>query len=150
MNGNWLIQSFSAMLLAVPVYLLIDFFHKNLGVKPEAFLVWYFIGVAFSSAIFGGQPVEVLFPSILLVGAILLIGLTVGGASNILFFRSMQSAPNPGVTLAIFNSASIVVIFASVALAHFWPGHFQAKVNYWQILGVALTVAGIAIISLKR
>ena len=148
---NWFWQSIIATLLLVPVWLALGFYERNFRVSSEAFLVWYFLGVVGLSVVCMPTPTKTLFPSWALVLTILVIGATLGGVANVLSFRSVVSAPNPGLPLAIVNTVSVGVFFASWLLAKYWPQYFgSVKVDAWSLAGVLLTCAGVGLIALRR
>jgi len=150
MPGNWLGQSVIAMLCLIPAWLAIGFFDRNYQVRPEVFLIWYFLGVAITSVLFGGSSLNAIVPSKEIVGAILLIGLTVGAIANILLFRAVIVAPNPGLPVAIANVASVGVFLAAALLSRWLPSYFNSvKTDGWAFLGVVLTVIGASLIAIR-
>ena len=151
MAGNWLSQSLIATFLLVPVWLAIGFLDRNHQVRPEVFLIWYFLGVAITSALFGGVPLDAITPSWKIVGVILFIGCVFGGIANIFIFRAVINAPNPGLPLALVNVASVGVFFAAALLARWAPNYFnEAKIDGWALLGLTFTVIGVALIAIRR
>lgn len=153
MTGNWLGQSLIALLCLVPAWLAIGFFDRNYHVRPDIFLIWYMLGIALGSALFGrgGSSLGAIVPSWRIVGAMLLVGLTLGTTANVLLFRAVGSAPNPGLPVALSNAASIGVFLAAALLAQWAPTYFSAvKTDGWSFLGVALTVIGAALIVIRR
>lgn len=113
MTGNWLGQSMIAMLCLIPAWLAIGFLDRNYQVGPDVFLIWYFLGIAVTSVLFGGSSLNAIVPSWKMVGAMLLIGLTIGAIANILLFRAVADAPNPGLPVAIANVASVGVFLVA-------------------------------------
>lgn len=151
MTGNWLGQSMIAMLCLIPAWLAIGFFDKHYQVRPDVFLIWYLLGIAITSALFGGTPLPAIVSAGRAAWAILLIGLTIGAAANILLFRAVAAAPNPGLPVAIANAASVGVFLVAALLAKSAPASFPAvKADGWSFLGVVLTVIGAAIIAIRR
>ena len=151
MTGNWLGQSVIAMLCLIPAWLAIGFFDRNYQVRPDVFLIWYFLGIAVTSVLFGGSPLNAIVPSGKLVGAMLLIGLTIGAIANILLFRAVVGAPNPGLPVAIANVASIGVFLIAALLSRWAPSYFNSvKTDGWSFLGVILTVIGASLIAIRR
>jgi drug/metabolite transporter (DMT)-like permease len=149
--GNWLVQSFTAVMFLIPPWVAIGFFARNYQIKPEVFLIWYFLGVAAMSAIFGGVPLTQVAPSWKVVGVILLIGLTVGGFANMLLFRAVAGAPNPGLPVALSNVASVGVFVVAGLLAWIMPQYFdKVKMDIWSLAGIALVIVGAAIIAIRR
>jgi drug/metabolite transporter superfamily protein YnfA len=81
----------------------------------------------------------------------LLLGLTFGATVNILIFRAVASAPNPGLPVAIANVASVGVFLVAALLARWAPNYFDSvKTDGWSFLGVVLTVIGAALIAIRR
>lgn len=151
MKENWIVQSVVAMLCFVPVWLANGFLNRNYQIRPDVFLVWYLLGVIVTTIIFGGLSFNIVAPSGKLVVTMLLFGLTTGAVANILLFRAVLNAPNPGLPLAIVNVTSIVVFFAAVLLFQLAPKYFNsAKIDVWSFLGVALTVIGASLIAIRR
>ena len=151
MNENWFTQSVVAMLCLIPAWLAIGFFSKNYQVKPEIFLVWYFLGVIVSSVFFGGSSLRVIMPSTMIVVAIVLVGLVLGAGANILLFKAVAGAPNPGLPVAIANVASVGVFFVAALLSRWAPAHFNpVKVDGWSLLGLVFTIMGASIIAIRR
>jgi len=151
MTGSWLGQSVIAMLCLIPAWLAIGFFDRNYQVRPDVFLIWYFLGIAVTSVLFGGSSLNAIVPSGKLVGVILLIGLTIGAIANILLFRAVAGAPNPGLPVAIANVASVGVFFAASLLSRWAPSYFNSvKTDSWSFLGVVLTVIGASLIAIRR
>ena len=150
MNG-WLMQSLIAMLLLVPAWISIGFFDRNFQVKSDIFLIWYFMGAAIASACLNGLSYEKIVPSCKLASVMMLIGLTFGSAANILLFRAVVIAPNPGLPVAIANVASVGVFLVSLLLCRWLPSYFSTvKIDKWSLLGVGLTIIGSAIIATRR
>lgn len=151
MTSNWFSQSAIAMLCLVPAWLAIGFFDKNYHIRPDVFLVWYFLGIVITTVLFRGSPLSSFAPSVKMVGVMLFIGFTIGAISNIMLFRAVASAPNPGLPVAIANVASVGVFFVAVLLARWAPTYFKAvKIDGWSLLGVLLTIAGVSIIATRR
>lgn len=151
MSSNWLGQSVIAMLFLVPAWLAVGFFGKNYHIRSDVFLIWYCLGVVITTSLFGGTTLKAIVPSGKIVGAILLIGLTIGAIPNILIFRAIVSSPNPGLPVAIANVASIGVFLAASLLSRWAPGYFNSvKTDGWSFLGVVLTVIGASIIAIRR
>lgn len=148
---NWFVQSLISMLCLIPTYLAIGFFDKNYQVRPDVFLIWYFLGNVITSAFFRGLSSNTIIPSGKLVGMILLIGLTIGAIANILLFRAVSSAPNPGLPVAIVSATSIGVFLIAVLLSRWAPNHFNSvKTDVWSFLGIVFVVIGVSLIAIKR
>lgn len=148
---TWFAQSVVSVLFLIPAWLAIGFFDRNYQVRADVFLIWYFLGVAATSAFFVGTPLNAIVPSGRIVGGLLLVGLTVGGVANVLLFRAVAAAPNPGLAVAISNVASAGVFVAAVLLARWVPNYFGAvKADGWAFLGVVLTIVGASLIAMRR
>jgi hypothetical protein len=151
MGTQWVWQSMSAMFLLIPIWLCVQYFDKNHGVSSDVFLAWYFFGTAITVSILAKGSITSLFPSLGLTAILLAIGLTVGGLANILLFRSVASAPNAGLPLAIANTATVGVYLASIKLVDWFPGKFiPVKVDRWSIAGIALTIIGTTIVAIRK
>jgi hypothetical protein len=153
-NIGWFAQSIIAATLLVPAWLAIGFFHKNFRVQPEVFLIWYFVGVCIASIIMNTHAtnsIKSIFPSLILVCIILFIGFSIGGVANVQLFKAIGNAPNPGIPVAIANTASIGVFIFSALLAMLLPRYFNApQMDFWTFVGVILTIIGVSIIALRR
>lgn len=151
---NWLSQSLLATGLLIPCWIAIGFFEKNYGVKSDVFLIWYFIGsiltwVWMSSS--GGSNLSGVLPSFWVALSILLVGATLGAGANLLLFRAVETAPNPGVPVAISSFASVGLFLISILLAKVLPGYFSSvKFDTQSLIGVILTVVGVSTLALKR
>ncbi|MBI2039398.1 MAG: hypothetical protein HYT22_03960 [Candidatus Niyogibacteria bacterium] len=151
MTGSWLWQSVISMLCLIVPWLSIGFFDRNFQVRPDVFLIWYFLGVAATSMFFGGAPFTAIAPSWKLVGGMLFVGLTFGAIANLLIFRAVAVAPNPGLPLAIVNVSSVAVFVISALLARWIPDHFSpVKTDLWSATGVLLTIIGASLIAIRR
>lgn len=150
MAGNWVWQSVVAMLILSPIWVAIGFFDKNYQVKSDVFLVWYFLVVSMFPIFFGNLsakslmlPWKILFP-VLIVGFF-------GGVANILIFRAVAGAPNPGLPVAIGNGASIGSFLLVVLLSRLVPTHFnEVKFDAVSFLGIVLTFIGTAIVIVRK
>ena len=150
MTANWFPQSIIAMLLLIPAWLAIGFFDRNYAVRSDVFLIWYFLGVAITSFL-GIRSIDALVPSAKLDSLMLLVGLTIGAFANILLYRAVAGAPNPGLPVAIANVASIGVFLTAALLGRLAPRYFDpVQVDGWSLTGVILTVAGASIIAIRR
>lgn len=146
---NWISQSLLATALLVFPWLMVGFFGRNYAIKPEVFLVWYFLG---AMVVFTGAGKSSTFSIPLgVIGAIFIIGLTMGGFANILLFRAVAGAPNPGLAVAISGLASVGVYLVSIPLGKWAPRYFDAtKFDPWFFLGVLLAIAGVAIVAIRQ
>ena len=143
-------QSLVATLMLVPIWLSIRYFDRNCGVRPEIFLVWYFIGVVATTGLYRAASGVMLVPSWIHILAIMGIGLTLGAGANMLIFRAVAEAPNPGLPLAIMSTANVGVFLLAVVLSRTWPEHFASvEVDWWKLFGVLLAELGVAIIVLR-
>ena len=150
MTENWLSQALIAATLLIPVWLAIGFFDRNYQVKPDVFLVWYFPGVAALVMLFGQSPIKALVPSLGIVCAILLIGIP-GGIANVLLFRAVIHAPNPGLPLSILSITNVGVFLVPALLSRWLPDYFDTvKIDMWALLGVILVAVGASIIAVRQ
>lgn len=151
MTGNWLLQSCIATVCLVPAWLAIGFFGRNYKIGPDIFLMWYLFGIAISLASYKASSHSVIVPSWKIVGAILIIGMTIGASANILLFRAVGGAPNPGIPVAIANVASVGVFLAGALLFRLFPNSFNSvKIDPWTLFGIILTIIGTSIIGIRR
>lgn len=151
MAGSWLSQSLVSALLLIPAWLAIGFFDRNYQVKPETFLIWYLPGVIALAVLFQQSPLKALIPSFGIVCAILLIGLVLGGISNILIFRAVINAPNPGLPLVLLNITNVGVYLIAAPLSRWLPNYFNTvKLDVWTFLGVILVIVGASIIAVRQ
>lgn len=149
MMHNWLLMVILSTIISIPIYLAIGFFSKNYHVKPDVFLIWYFLGVAIAGAFLRESFTEVVEIPWKIIGSILLIGIVLGGVGNMLLFRSIAIAPNPGLATAIAGSASIGIYFLAWILAKWFPAYFNPTIISTQsFIGLFFTVLGITIIAL--
>ena len=151
MPGNWLSQSLIAAILLIPAWLAIGFFDRNYQVKPETFLVWYFPGVIALAILFRQSPLKALVPSFGIVCAILLIGLALGGISNVLMFRAVANAPNPGLPLVLLNITNVGVYLIAAPLSRWLPSYFSTvKIDMYTFFGVVLVTVGASMIAVRQ
>jgi peptidoglycan/LPS O-acetylase OafA/YrhL len=151
MGLDWFTQSILATIALMLVWPAIGFFKKNFDVSPSVFVVWYFLGVAIACTFLRDSPFEVFAPGTYSIVAILAIGLLIGGLANMLAFNAVAVAPNPGIPTALFGVASIGVFFISIICYNIWPTYFDKATFDWQsFIGVTLSLAGVAILAIKR
>ena len=151
MTENWLSQSLIAAVLLIPAWLAIGFFDRNFQVKPEVFLVWYFPGIIALSILFRQAPLKALAPSFGIVCAIVLMGLAIGGIANVLIFRAVANAPNPGLPLVLLNITNVGVYLVAAPLSQWLPEYFNTvKIDMWTFLGVVSVTVGASIIAVRQ
>ena len=143
----------AAMLFTIP-FLSVGFLNRNFGLKPEAILVWYAIGLTLGC--FGGvitfNTVKLgeLSPSWPLLAATI-IGALFSALPNILLYQALVMAPNPGLPMAIINISTVFTFFAALALADSLPKWFSAaKFDWIHFGGIVLVAAGVVLLSLRR
>lgn len=149
---SWLTQSIIALLLLVPCWFSIGFFQKSYQIRPEVTVIWYYLGV-FAGGIAGAPFTQIsihdLIPNQIFL-SILLVGLILGSAANILLFTAVTTAPNPGLPVAIANTSALLVFLLAPILSSAFPENFNSVVfdarSFW---GIALTLAGLYLISTK-
>jgi len=150
-TSSWVAQSFIALFCLIPAWLAIGFFDRNFKVSSDVFLFWYMLGIIIALACFKGFSGETIGLPWKMAGAILIIGLTVGAIANIMIFRAVAGAPNPGLALSIANAANVGVFLAAFALSLWAPSYFNsAKFDSWSFLGVMLVVVGVSIVVIRR
>lgn len=144
---GWLWLSLLATICVAPVFLIIPYFDRNFQVRPEVFMIWYFVGTSIGVAAWMGlsrRPAALLpnHPGVLL--AILSVGLAFGAVANSSLFRAVVVAPNPGMPPAIYSAASVIVFLASALLAGRLPRYFQqVNTDPDRFLGILLVIAGL-------
>ena len=155
MAMNWLSQSLISAMLLIPVWLAIGFFDRNYQVKPDTFLIWYFPGIIALSALMlfrqSQSPLKALVPSFGVVSVILLIGLAIGGVANVLIFRAVADAPNPGLPLVLLNITNVGVYLIAAPLSRWLPSYFSAvKIDMYTFFGVILVTIGASMIAMRQ
>lgn len=150
---NWLTQSVLHVILVVVPWLSIGFFKDNFGVKPDVFVVWYYVPIMIATvllALWNGDDLAKFAPPVWVAVSIFVIGLTFGAAANLLLFHAVANAPNPGIPVAIGNGASILVFFVAAGLAVVAPKYFHAaRIDIWSVAGLGLVVAGVLVFALR-
>lgn len=153
LNWNWSWQAILAGIILVPVWLAIPFFAKNLNIRPEIAVNWYFLGVSLGSPIllriFSEVPKTDFFPDPPKI-YLLLIGLTAGALINILLFAAVNNAPNPALATTLSGGVSNIIMFtAAFFLAIYLPAYFNpVEFGVKKFLGILTVVLGIFLISL--
>lgn len=151
MIEGWFPRALISLFLVVPSWMSVPFFHKNLGIRPEVFVLWYFSALAFGVGIWLRSQGSGLWPSTIGCISIILIGLVFGASAHIFLFSAVLKAPNPGVVVAISGAASAVVFVLSLVLGNFFPKYFNAvSFNYAQLMGVLLVISGVFILGWRR
>jgi len=144
-------MSLVGMLCITPSWLGIGFFQKNFGIRPEIFMIWYFIGViAGSSCFLAAKGVALFMPTGVWL-AVVLIGITFGSVANMLLFAATPLAPNQGLPAAIASFASVLVFVLSFGLYWLLPSYFTSvQVDAYRILGMFLAAAGVILMAMPR
>ncbi len=150
---GWLLESFLAMFFLIIAWLAIAFFGRNFQLKGEIILIWYMVGTIVGTAgflIFKNKALAPLFPAPLIMAAIILVGLLIGAAANMLLFSAVTTAPNPALPTAISSSTSVGLFIISALLGVILPKYFGGVSFSWaQLVGILLVVGGVSCISLK-
>lgn len=151
---SWALKAILATASYVPFILAIGFMARNYGVRSEATFVWFVIGIIIgtpvATALFGVISVSDLRPSWphLTVAA---MGAVFGIAYNFLLVRAIEIAPNPGMPVAIANTAAVVAFVLAPALAALLPRWFESvRFDAVHFIGIILAVAGVVMIVIKR
>lgn len=146
---TWFWQAVLATVLVIPAWLGITFAGKFWHIRGDVILLWYNVGVVIGASawiFFSRAPLATSSRSFWIV----LLGLTLGAAVNILIFRAVATAPNPGLPVAIHSASSVVLFLATFVLAFFLPKYVTAGTFSWkELCGIFLTMTGVALISLK-
>lgn len=148
---GWVWMSLIAMVMIIPSWLGPSFFEKNFHVRPEVFMIWYFVGVVLGSSsflTFRGISVIPSFPAwILILG----IGFTLGTIVNILLFAAIPIAPNPSLPPAIVNVSSVGVFIAAFLLWRLLPAYFsKVQFDIYHLLGMLVTIVGLYVMVRPR
>lgn len=151
---NWYTMAFLSALILTPGFMTPTFFNFNFGLRPDVILAWYFLGMTvgcWSGALgFGSVGASSMLPTLPLIGAAA-FGFFFGAGSNILLFRSIVVAPNPGMPLAFINLSVVLTTLVSVGLFWVFPKYFPAsRIDFIGFIGVAMTVAGVFILAIPR
>ncbi len=147
---QWFYQSVAAALLLVPTWLAVGFFQKNFGLRSEVFLVWNMIGITIGVYVFDRKIFDPSIP-VVAITTVVLLGLTIGTSANVLLFRAVITAPNPGLPLVLLGITNALVFVVSILLGRILPKYFeQAAFDYFHLLGIFLVSTGVALIAIKR
>lgn len=151
---SWYSMAFLSAIILTPGFLTPAFLNFNFGLRPDVILAWYFLGMAVGCWAgpvgLGSIPAGALAPTVPLIGAAL-AGLLFGAGSNILLFRAIVVSPNPGLPLSFINLSVVLTFVASVALASAAPKFFApARFDLMGLVGVALTLAGVVVLGLRK
>lgn len=123
-------------------------------VRPEAFVVWYFLAMALSmplSMVPTGIASWKDFAPTGLVWVAVLLGVTFGNLSNILFAQALVEAPHPSYPMAIGNLGPVIVAFTTLALAQFFPHFFSnPRIDAINLIAILMAVGGTAIFILRQ
>ena len=141
---GWMEMSLIAVFTIIPSWLSPGFFEKNFGVRPEVFMIWYFVGVVLGSSSFltfrGISVIPSFFACILMLG----MGLTFGNITNMLIFAAVPIAPNPGLPPAIVNVSSVCVFIFAFILSRMLPAYFdKVQFDIQHLLGMLVTIGGL-------
>jgi hypothetical protein len=157
MKLHWLTATFLSVVAMIPAWMAPNFLKRNFGIELVPFMFWYYLALCSALLVClkftteNGQVLTKLAPSWGPILGIFVFGLTVGFIGNITTFIAVTEAPNPGLPNAIKNLQTVGLLFVSAWLGSLLPKYFvEAKVDGWQILGVALTVIGATIITIRR
>ena len=150
-GSAWLWFSAVATVSVAPVLLSIVFFAKHYQVKPEAFTTWYFASVSVGVAVWlwlAGRGADLRPGGAVAALGIVLVGLSFGAAANGFLVHAVSVAPNPGLPSVMYSGASVIVFFASAALADRLPRLFdQVSTDIDRFLGILLMIAGVFLIA---
>lgn len=137
------------MVWIVPAWIAITFFQYNFMVKPEVFLVYYFLGTVIFTTFWMSPHATELIPTGYAIALMIGVGIFSGGPANILLFRAVSIAPNQGLPVAIATTSSIIVFAASFWLGQLLPSYFpRLTFNIYHLVGMLLAVAAVMVFSL--
>ena len=155
MELSWLTKSIVATFCLAPIILASSFFSGNYNVRPETTIIWYFIGIVLGAIPYALYtklltPQELL-PQTTILLIILLMGITLGTASNLFIFQALATAPNPSLPMAISNAITPIVLITSIVLSVFLPQYFGAvKIDWLHCVGILFVISGVTIIALHK
>jgi hypothetical protein len=144
---DWLMKAFLAMVLFIPAFLVIPFFLKNFGVRPEATLVYSSLGTILGVIVWLGGREELSMLALSGPTIVIILFGFIGTAANIFFVQALASAPNPGLALAIVSSNTMPTFLMALALAALLPQYFEsAAFNLRHAIGIVTVMIGIILI----
>ena len=147
---GWLGKSLIAMTALVPFLLLLNFFGKNYGIRPETATLAWFTGSAIGICVFSGTRSDEILGSFLPILTIVMLGIAVGAPMNILVAQAVPAAPNPALPFTIVNAASAVVYVLAPLLAIILPRYFDPmQFDAVQLGGIALVVVGLGLVAYR-
>lgn len=149
---GWLGKSILALVLVTPVFMAGPVL-KERGLRPETFCLWYYLGCAVGIAgyVWRSKLWENSIAHPAMSAGMLLAGIALGAAVQILLFQSISEAPNGGIPLTIVNLSAVIICVVSPALYKFAPQVFaKAELDSHKLLGVVLALAGVALIVIKK
>jgi hypothetical protein len=142
-----LYQSAIAAVLLALIWLAVPVFSKKLGVSPEVFLVWYFLGVILMTGAYSRD--ELFSPSPWIIAAMIGIGLLPGFVANVLVFAATTAPGNPGIALTIVQANSVLVLLGGLLLAQFAPSFIQKiEVHPYSYVGAGIVFMGLTLMAL--
>ena len=104
---TWFWEAVFAMMLLIPAWLGLSGFSRAWNVRGEVALLWYMVGVIIGVGVFTLKTTSVIPEQSNAVWWLLGLGLFVGSVANILSFRAVAQAPNPGLPVAITGSVIV-------------------------------------------
>jgi len=148
---GWLGKSIIGMVCIIPLMLMFNFFGKNYGVKSEALMFGWFLGVAIGIAVsvwkFKIFNVSDLYTPFLPVLCIVLIGILIGTPANIMIAQAVPKAPNPALPFTIINASGAFAYMLAPAMAIIFPRYFdKMQFSIVNFLGVAMVVLGMGLV----
>ena len=153
---HWLLATFLSVFAMIPAWMAPNFLKRNFGVDLVPFMFWYYSALCVALLVClkvtteEGEFFAKLTPSYGPVLSIFVFGLTIGFVGNITTFVAVTEAPNPGLPQAIKNLQTVGLLFVSLWLGNLLPQYFkEGKVDFWQMVGVLLTVSGASIIAIR-
>jgi len=150
-SQNWLGQSLTATMLLVVAWPAIPFFERNFGIRIETFSTIYFLGIVSMYAMTSGSKIYgQVIGSTGSIALIFMVGVIFGGIANLLLFRAVAGAPNPGLPVAISCGAAIGTAVVAWGLAKVAPNWFgQVDLNWKVALGIMLMLSGVALVATR-
>lgn len=149
---SWIARSLIAMAVIVPSTLITAVVCRNFKLSIWAILIWYFGGTFLTAACCCGalkMNLKEFAPSYPLIMMAFSGALIV--AFNVFIMRAMACAPNPALPSVITTGSAVCVYFIAAIFAGLIPKYFSnVRFDWIHVLGIALTISGVAIITLRR
>ena len=153
---HWLLGTILAIVGICPAFIFIGMASRTFGIQPDTNAALYFGAVSVGIVawiIFRGRGNELVttadFGSVIHI-CIIVFGISIGAFANIMLFRAIDTAPNPGVVMGVFNTNALLLFLFAPLLAFLMPKYFPAaEITLRDFLGILLVIVGLFIIASK-